>query len=699
MALFGKDFKKALLFLAVQFSLFLVVAILVKSWFLDSLTVLSRKWLNHVRITANTDFKNQLLATAKSKIAVVWIDPKFFEKESISIQGLHRGYYAKVLEEILKDNPTAVMVDVLFEKKFRFGSGEDAQQLREIFEKYDQKLASVIDDRVVLWAVYDFRQKKLIKPEQSILGSWWIGHVKSFRWWNSDVAVGVYDILPPDGGILPLFVQGWLVAQKKLFEYAAKGKVDVDMSYYKDGKFLKFGFNPKLKIPLSSYEYTTYLPVPIYFANIQSSAVNYYSLWDVYYNGWDFEGKAVFLGAVDPALNDMELTLKWEIPGVGVHVNGFLSLLLKDYVYLLSPDEIILVILLLFVINFLAVLASKKNVVVLGVLFGVELFLLFIASFVFASYGFKPNIWLPFLTFLVALIFYFLGSWLYISWEKELLADFMRSMLRVYVGEKISGKIKSNYLKPEAQIVKVAVLFADMEGFSTKVEKWWAAKTVSVLNRYLTVFADAIQKFGGKVDKFIGDAVMAFWEGKEWPQNAARAAVEAILGVKKLSKELLPVLGMPLNARVGLSWGDAILGDIGSKDRLDYTIIGDNVNVAARLESINKVYWTNIAASENFVKGLIDPEEFLIRWIDITKVKGKEELIKIYEILPVKVENLDPQKLQKLKEYIKKFEEAVEAFHHNDLKKAKEIFLELTKIWPEDKVVKFYLARIAGLEI
>ena len=696
----SSNLKKAILFVLTQFALFLAVIFLVNWWFLDSLTVLSRKWLNSVRLKTDTDFANKIRELAKSKIAVVGIDPEFFEKESISIQWLHRWYYAQVLNNILKDNPDVVMVDVLFEKKFRFGSGDNYKILQRLFEEYDKQLAQSIDDRVVLGAVYDFKNKQLIKPEDDILGSGFVGHVKSFRWGNSDVSVGVYDILPPQGGILPLFLQWWLVAKQTTLRYLADGNIKIDMSFFKDKNYLKFAFNPNIKLPLSHYKKIDFVPVPIYFGNITNKALNYYSFWEVYYGRWEFKDKAVFIGAVDPALNDMELTLRWEIPGVGVHVNGYLAMLAQDFVHLPSPKEIMRILLALFLVNFLFVLFTQKNVIALWVLFVLEVIALSIASIVFASpFAIQPTIWLPFLTLLVAIVFYFLGSWLYLSWEKEVLANFMKSMLDVYVGKKIDRKISSNYLSPEARIAKVAVLFSDMEGFSTKVEKRWATKTISILNRYLTIFSDAIQQEDGNVDKFIGDAVMAFWEDEDWPQKAARAAIKSIVWIKQLSSQIQKEFGEPLNARVGLSFGEAILGDIGSKDRLDYTIIGDSVNVASRLEGINKVYWTNIIASENFVKALVNPDEFLIRWIDITKVKGRQQDVKIYEILPLLVDSLSQQDYQKLKSYINQFEKWVEAYHSWDLEQAKQIFTQLLQQWPEDKVVKFYLARIAGMSI
>ena len=693
---FSQSLKKGIIFVVFQLILLAIVILFVKIGFLDSLTVLSRKWINATRLNIDEDLRNKIKNIAKEQVVVVGIDPYFFEKESISIQGLHRGYYAQVIQNILDDDPNAVVVDVLFEKKFRFWTGEKNKLLRKLFEEYDKQLAQVFDSRVVLGAVYDFTNKKLIKPEKDLLGEAWIGHVKSLRRWASDISVGVYDILPPGNGVLPLFLQGWLVSQKTFFKRLG---ADIDIGFQKTPTALKFNFKKDFRIPLSRIGKTTYIPVPIYFNNIFASELGYISFWDVYHGRGDFKDKVVFIGAVDPALNDMELTLGGNIPGVGVHVNGFLNIQGGDFVHLPSPKEILWIILVLFGINFLFVIGTKKNVLALGILFVLEVVALIVGSIALSLPStISPSRWLPFLTLLVALVFYFLGNWIYISWEKEWLASFMEGLVSVYVGSKIKSKIKDSSQTPQAKIAKVAVLFADMEWFSSKVEKLGAPSTVYILNKYLSVFAKAIKKYGGNVDKFIGDAVMAFWEWEQGADKAAKAAVEAVRGIKTLSKEIFEKMGEKVNTRVGLSFGEAILGDVGSEDRLDYTVIGDSVNVASRLEGINKIYGTSIIASENFIKALKNPDQFLIRWLDVTKVKGREQQVKIYEIMPVLPAELEISKLKALREYIQQFEKGVEEFHKGNFEQAKAIFQKLLEKWPQDRVVKFYLARIEGIK-
>lgn len=690
------SFKKLAIFVLFQVVLLGVVLVFVRSGFLDSLTVLSRKWINITRLNIDDDLRSKIKNIAKKQIVVVGIDPYFFEKESISIQWLHRWYYAKVIQNILDDDPNAVVIDVLFEKKFRFWSWDENKLLRRLFEEYDNQLAKSISDKVVLWAVYDFFNQKLIRPEDDLLGSWTIWHVKSIRRGVSDVSVWVYDVLPPNDGVLPLFLQWWLVAQRTFFKRLG---ADIDIGFKKEQDNLRFNFKKDFRLPLSKIGRNTYIPVPIYFNNIFSQDLNYLSFWDVYYGKWDFQDKVVFIGAVDPALNDMELTLGWNIPGVGVHVNWFLNLQAGDFVHLPSDNEILWMLLLLFGINFLFVIGTKKNVLALGILFVLEVIALIVGSITLAlPSSLSPSWWLPFLTLLVALLFYFLWSWIYISWEKEWLASFMEGLVSVYVWSKIKSKIKNSSSTPQAKISKVAVLFADMEWFSTKVEKLGATTTVYILNKYLSVFSDAIKKHGGNVDKFIGDAVMAFWEWEIWPNKAALAAIDAVKGIKQLSSQIKREIWVNVNTRVGLSWGDAILGDVGSDDRMDYTVIGDSVNVASRLEWLNKIYWTNIIASENFIKALKDKDSFLIRWLDITKVKWRQQQVKVFEIMPLLAKELEISKLKALKDYIQEFEKGVIKYHEGDFEQAKIIFEGLLKRWPQDKVVKFYLARIAWIK-
>jgi adenylate cyclase len=138
-------------------------------------------------------------------------------------------------------------------------------------------------------------------------------------------------------------------------------------------------------------------------------------------------------------------------------------------------------------------------------------------------------------------------------------------------------------------MTEIAVLFVDVRGFTTMSEKLAPTKVVEILNRYLTLISECILKNGGTLDKFVGDAAMAFWgaplKDEDAVMHAARAAMDMVDGSKALAVELLEQYGQAVSFGIGIHFGEAVVGNIGSPNRMDYTAIGDTVNTAARLEA------------------------------------------------------------------------------------------------------------------
>ncbi len=181
----------------------------------------------------------------------------------------------------------------------------------------------------------------------------------------------------------------------------------------------------------------------------------------------------------------------------------------------------------------------------------------------------------------------------------------------------------------------LTVYFSDIAGFTGVSEKLSPEALVELLGEYLSAMSDEIARTGGTVDKYIGDAVMAFW-GAPSPNPAhARAAVEAALNNQARLRELRALwrrAGKPeLRARIGLHTGDLVVGNMGSESRLNYTVLGDSVNLASRLEGLNKHYGTSILISESTRDAVKD--EVVARPLDRVAVKGKSQGVMIYELL------------------------------------------------------------------
>ena len=151
----------------------------------------------------------------------------------------------------------------------------------------------------------------------------------------------------------------------------------------------------------------------------------------------------------------------------------------------------------------------------------------------------------------------------------------------------INGDPKS--LDVGGKLTNIAVLFVDIRGFTSMSEQLPPATVVEILNRYLTLTTECIRRHHGTLDKFVGDCTMAFWNApleQDRPvHRACRAALDMIEGSKRLQDELRAEYGREINFGVGVHWGSAVVGNIGTEFRMDYTAIGDTVNTAARLEA------------------------------------------------------------------------------------------------------------------
>jgi adenylate cyclase len=214
----------------------------------------------------------------------------------------------------------------------------------------------------------------------------------------------------------------------------------------------------------------------------------------------------------------------------------------------------------------------------------------------------------------------------------------VRKMLGQYVSPHMLSSLVDNredILRAEVGAKEnVTVLFSDIRGFTSISENEPPERIVSMLNQYFSLWSDAIFEYDGTIDKFVGDAVMALWGAplrtEKHPEKALRAALEMRKRLPELNRRL-NVEGFPeVKIGVGIHTGDAILGNIGSEKKLDYTVIGDTVNLSSRLEGLTKQYTCDILISEATYIRVSDL--FRCEFVDSVKVKGKEQAVKVYKV-------------------------------------------------------------------
>ncbi|MBL0690991.1 MAG: adenylate/guanylate cyclase domain-containing protein [SAR324 cluster bacterium] len=270
---------------------------------------------------------------------------------------------------------------------------------------------------------------------------------------------------------------------------------------------------------------------------------------------------------------------------------------------------------------------------------------------------------------------------------------FITSAFSQYLAPKVIDQLIKNpsQLKLGGTRKRLTIMFTDLQGFSAISEVVDVYQLTSVLNKYLTMMVTIIMKHGGTVDKFEGDAIIAFWgapvDSAVHAQQACQAAIEmqgAMVQFREdLAKDDFPAFIM----RVGINTGEVMVGNFGSKQRMDYTVIGDAANLAARLEGINKVYGTYTMISENTKNELDD--NFEMRQLDEVQVVGKQESIKIYELQELKGV-LSREAIR----FNQNYKHAYRFYRNKNWKQARKEFVKLNKIRPADKTTKVFIDRI-----
>ncbi len=243
---------------------------------------------------------------------------------------------------------------------------------------------------------------------------------------------------------------------------------------------------------------------------------------------------------------------------------------------------------------------------------------------------------------------------------------------------------------------RVTAVFSDLYGFTSFSEFLSPEELVGLLNEYLTEMTTIILNEGGIIDKYEGDALMAEFGVPLPMDDQAERAVAAALKMQRRLEELRPqwiAQGLPeLRCRIGINTGDAIIGNMGSQQVFDYTAIGDDVNLASRLEGANKLYQSAIMISEA-TYNLLTPGRFRTRILDIIRVKGKSQVVKVFEVYGRVDESFDDDTLA----YYQAYQHAFESYMAHDFSRAQELFAAAINLRPNDPASTWLIERIAAL--
>ena len=346
----------------------------------------------------------------------------------------------------------------------------------------------------------------------------------------------------------------------------------------------------------------------------------------------EFDNKIVLVGANALGVEDvLETSISFTHPGVDIQATILDNFLHNEFIIKFPPLLNLLIIILFTIITFVLILMLPFLASLLTLIACAILYTIF--SIICFKHNIAPNVITPLAVQLSTMIFGYSYRFIVEGRNKEKIKNAMGK----YLSQDIMKNVVQNIddIKLGGKRANVTVLFADIRGFTSMSEKMTAEEVSVILNEYFSEIEPIITKYNGVINKFIGDAVMAIFgepiQDINHPQNAVKCACEMLKKVDQLQEKWLFEGKPKIEIGIGINTGDAFVGNIGSEKRLEYTVIGDMVNLASRIESYNKVYKTNLLISSSTYSNVSDIVD-VIKIADVT-IRGKAKKMDIYEVL------------------------------------------------------------------
>lgn len=542
-----------------------------------------------------------------------------------------RKVYADLLNKLNTQNPPKVI-------------GFDISFLEKSDEVNDQALANAIKNlentEVILASEYS--GEKLMLPIEIL----------------NDVAISGFANITPDIDGITRKAAFWKITEDKSFAY------NVIKSY--PGKALPTTQGIRINYLGKPGTVKTYSYVDVLNGNIDSSI---------------FADKIVLIGATAPNLHDDQaVPTAAKMPGVEIQAN-IVNTLLNDNAKV--DEEAVVPFFTIFIIaiagSIIFVFLPPVGVVIAAVILVISYILYVITSF---DAGIIRNIIYPTLAIILSAV----ANIIYKYKTENAAKKFLRKTFSLYLSESVLNHLLENphKIKLGGERKELTVLFSDIAGFTTISESMKPHDLAELMNKYLTKMTDIVFANDGVLDKYIGDAVMAFWGApNEVKNHALSACITALEMQEQIAKNF------DFTSRVGINSGEMVVGNMGSAQRFDYSLLGDNVNLGARLEGINKMYGTRICISQNTYDLVSD--DVTARKLDTVAVKGKKTGVAIYELRHL------GQADKAEKAFLDRFEKARSLYEKGEFKKALSEFKSVNKEYSDDETTKIYIDRVKEL--
>ena len=358
--------------------------------------------------------------------------------------------------------------------------------------------------------------------------------------------------------------------------------------------------------------------------------------------------KYVFIGVTDISTGTkdyIKTPISNQLPGVYMHANILDNILQGDFIARTSPIIVLFILFVLPILSGITVLGVKNAQI--GISLGVAYCLYFVIPLcLFRYYNVYLDLIYIELAVIVTVVLCVVYQWMVVDKDKRLISGTLSN----YLAPQILNEVLSDpsKVKMGGNRKDISILFSDIRGFTTISERCTPEEVVEFLNEYFDAMIDAIMQTGGTVDKFIGDAIMAFWGAPVDHENHAELAVKGAMGMLEALKDLKRKWALQgkdypeVNIGIGVNTGEAIVGHVGSTKIKSYTVIGDSVNLASRLEGLNKQYADFGDSKKSIIISEFTYERvkdiFEVEYLDEVKVKGKDIAVKIYKVMGIKGE-------------------------------------------------------------
>jgi len=586
---------------------------------------------------------------------VIGLDMFFAEKDMKSPYYIAKKYHIKLPQ---KD-------DINYDELFAYVLSQTPTIMGYFFNLENNNTKNVLPNVPAIFIQRNITKEYLIQPKG------YIGNIPILQ--NNAYSGGYVNTIPDNDGVVrevPLVMKydGIIYPALSLEMYRAyKGVKKVIINYSNVGVDSIVLNKQVLKTDRFGRFFVNYRG--------DKNTFKYISAVDVFNNKFPkdfFKNKFVLIGTTATGLFDLRVTpFNTVYPGVEVHANALDNFLRGDFIYKPDFSEVVDISLLIFIgilvflyFYFLSPFGSITFALLTIISYFVGLYI-----FMF-DYGYIFNIALPIFEIIILSIMFSGINYFLESKKSKVLRELFSKKVSPNVMEELVSVGDNTHHLLEPRDKEITIFFSDIRSFTTISETIGnPKKVIELLNFYMTPMVENITKHKGTVDKFIGDAIMAYWNApvdiKNHADEAVSSAIEQIKILKNMKNKVKEKFNINLDIGIGINSGVATIGEMGSEGRADYTVIGDNVNLASRLEGLNKVYKTHILISE-FCFELLT-KEYIIREVDLVRVKGKTKPVKIYEVIDFGTKDFSI------------YYKALNFYRKSNFQEAKEIFEQLFK--------------------